>query len=303
MGVLAAVHNKWAVPGAAMATVFLWGSAFPATRYSIEVYSPQALMLLRFLFACATLIIIGIAKKIRLPARRDLPLFALGGLVGVFLYMLFFKLGSVHVQAGAGSFIIASAPVFVLIFSTLILGERVRPLCWVGVAVSFVGLIVVTISQIGGPVLDIGVLMFVLATLASCFHNIIQRKIMRTYTALEATTYSMIFGTALMLIYLPMLWRELPGANLSVNLVVVYMGVFPAALAYLSWGWALSKTEKTTYVTVFLYLVPFIASVLAYFWLGEVLSLWALLGGGTIIAGMVVTNRAGRQVQDIAEAD
>jgi len=280
---------------AAMFTVLLWGSSFPAIRYTLRTYSPEALMLFRFLFASITLIGIGIIKKIRLPKVKDLPMFAMGGFVGVFLYMLLSKQGAVYLEAGIGSFIVSSTPVFVLILSTLLLKEKAKRACWIGVAVSLIGLMIVALSQTSGFVPDIGLLFFLLATFATSLHNIIQRKITRKYTALEATTYSIIFATFCMLVYLPTLIREIPNSNLSANLLVVYLGIFPAALAYLSWGWALSKAKKTTYVTVFIYLIPLISSALAYVWLGETISLLTLLGGSVIIAGMVISNIAERE--------
>jgi len=278
-----------------MITILLWGSAFPAIRYTLRAYSPEALMLFRFLLASATLIIIGVIKGIRLPKKKDLPLFALGGFVGVFLYMLFSKNGAVHLEAGLGSFIVSSSPVFVLVLSTIFLREKVRWVCWVGIIVSFCGLVVIMFSRAMGFALDLGVLLFLLAALTTSWHSIIQRKITRSYTAIEATTYTMIFATLFMFIYFPALIRELPGSGLRVNLLVAYLGVFPAAIAYLSWGWAISKAEKTAYVTVFMYLTPVVASVIAYFWLGETFTLLALLGGVVIIAGMVITNIASRE--------
>jgi len=252
-------------------------------------------MLFRFLAASATLAVIGAIKKIRLPHKKDIPIFVLGGFVGIFLYMLFSKFGAVSVEAGVGSFIIASIPVFALILSTFILKEKVGLACWAGVGISFAGLIVIMINQSAGLAIEIGVILFLLAAIAGSFHNIIQRKIMRTYTAMESITYSIFFATCFMLIYFPTLIREVPESNLSVNLIVAYLGVFPAALAYLSWNWALSKAEKTTYVIVFLYLSPFLASVIAYFWLGETFSIWTFLGGVVIIAGMVMTNWAAKK--------
>ena len=288
------ISQKWSAYAAAMFTVLLWGSAFPATRYTLRVYSPESLMLFRFLLASATLIIIGALKGVNLPKRKDLPLIALGGFVGVFLYMLLFKNGAVHLEAGIGSFIISLAPVFTLVLSTLLLKEKVSWLCWVGIAVSFTGLVVIMLSRTMGFALDLGVILLLLAALTFSVYSIIMRKITRSYTALEATIYTIVIATVFMLIYSPALIREMPGSGLSANLLSVYLGVFPAALAYLSWGWAISKAEKTAYVSMFLYLSPIVASVLAYFWLGETLTILSLLGGVVVIAGMVMTNIASR---------
>jgi len=252
-------------------------------------------MLLRFLFASATLSVIGIARKIRLPEKKDLPKFLAGGFVGVFLYMLFFNIGTASVVSGVSGFIIASAPVFTLIASRLILKEIVKPACWVGVAVSFCGLVTVMLSQTSEFSLSAGIFLLLGSAISTSFHNVIQRGILKKYTALEATTYTILSATIFKLVFLPNVIRELPESPLSVNLVVAYLGIVPAALGYLSWGVALSNAEKTTHVTVFLYLVPFMASLLAYLWLGETFSLWSFFGGVVIIAGMTLTNIFGRE--------
>jgi drug/metabolite transporter (DMT)-like permease len=171
-----------------------------------------------------------------------------------------------------------------------LLKEIVNPYCWIGVAISFCGLVIVMLSQTTEFSFNIGVVLLLGSAICTSGHNVIQRGLLKRYTALEATTYTVLAATLFMLVFLPNLIRELPGSPLAVNLVVVYLGVFPAALAYLSWGLALSKVEKTTHVTVFLYLIPFTASLLGYLWLRETFSLWSFLGGVVIIAGMALTN-------------
>jgi drug/metabolite transporter (DMT)-like permease len=274
----------------ALFTILLWSSAFAASRYALKYYKPESLMTLRFVVASTVLTIVGFIKKIRLPERQDLPMFVLGGFIGIFLYMFCFNTGSVYVVAGISSFIIASAPVFTIILSRLLLKEVVKPACWIGVAISFCGLMLIMISQNSEFSLNAGVFLLLGSAIATSIHNIIQRGLLKTYTALEATTYTILFATVFMLMFLPGAIRELPGSTFAVNMVVVYLGVFPAAAAYLSWGFALSKAEKTTHVTVFLYLIPFIASLLAFLWLRETFSFKSFFGGAVIIAGMLITN-------------
>jgi len=278
----------------ALVTIIMWSSAFPGLRYSLVYYSPRALMLLRFLFASATLAAIGAIRKIRLPERKDIPKFAGGGLVGIFLYMLLLNYGTVTVVSGVASFIIASAPVFTIILSRLVLKEVVRHVAWIGVMVSFCGLVVIMLSQSEGFEFSTGVLLILGAALATSGHNVIQRSFLKKYSPLEATTYTILSATALMLAFIPALVRELPASPPAVDLVVAYTGVFPAALGYLTWNFALSKAEKTTHVTVFLYLSPFLSSLLGFFWLGETFSPWTMLGGVVIIAGMVLANLPGK---------
>ena len=279
---------------AALTTVFLWASAFPAVKYLLDYYSAESIMLFRFLVASLTLLLIIAIKKAKIPEKKDLPLFALAGFVGIFLYMWLFNTGADAVPSGVSSFLIASAPVFTMLFSIFILKEKVRLFSWIGMFVSLCGLIVITMSQMVGFVLNMGVVLLVGASISTSLYIIIQRQLIKKYTPLEATAYSVFLGTLFMFVFFPDFIRDIPGVPLMANMIAVYLGVFPAAIAYLSWSYALSKARSTTHVTMFLYLVPFLAIVLAFLWLDERISPTAFIGGIVIILGMFISNRWGK---------
>jgi len=274
---------------AALISVSLWASAFPVVRYMLNFYTPEALMLFRFLVAAITMTAIVLIMKIKPPARKDLPLFALAGLLGIFLYAWLFIAGVNTVSAGVSAFLISSAPVFAALFSILFLRERVGALAWTGIAVSLAGLAAVTASQMYGFSFNLGVGLLVGAAIATSLYTIIQRKLTRTYTALETTAYTIILGTIPMLIFLPRLIAEFQTVPLTTNLIPLYLGIFPAATAYLAWNYAVSHARNTTQVTRHVYLIPFLATVIAFIWLGEAITLVALAGGIVIITGMIIT--------------
>jgi len=279
---------------AALLTAFLWGSSFPAVKYLLEYYSAESIMLFRFLVASLTLLMIAAIKKIKIPEKKDLPLFALGGLLGIFLYAWLFITGTNTVPSGVSSFLIASAPVFTSLLSIFILKEKVKLFSWIGMLVSLLGLVMISASQMQGFVMNIGVVLLVGASIATSSYIIIQRRLTRKYTPLETTAYSVFFGTLFMLVFLPGLIREMPGTPLIVNLIPVYLGIFPAAIAYLFWAYAISKAKSTANVTTFLYLIPLIATLLAFLWLNERISPSAFIGGMVIILGMFISSRWGR---------
>jgi len=97
-----------------------------------------------------------------------------------------------------------------------------------------------------------------------------------------------------MFVFLPGLIREMSGTPLIINIIPVYLGVFPAAIAYLSWSYALSKAKSTANVTMFLYLVPFFATLFAFLWLNERILPSAFIGGIVIILGMFISDRWGK---------
>jgi len=280
---------------AAMLSTLLWAAAFPGTRYALEYYSPVSLMVMRFGSASITFIIIGLFKKIRFPELRDLPLFIASGLSGVFLYSFLFNTGSVTVTAGVSSFIIASSPIFTLILTRIFLKEIIKPLCWAGVIISFCGLAVVTLTQVSEFSFNTGILLIICASISSGAYSTITRGLTKKYTALEATTYTIIAGTLGTLFFLPVAIREMPDSTLTVNLIIVFMGVFPSGIAYLAWSYAIAKAKEIAHVSVFTYLIPFISILLGYLFLHEVISVYTLIGGLVIIAGMVISNTFNRE--------
>ena len=247
-------------------------------------------MVFRFLVASSVLLVYCAVKKVPPPRKKDLPLFAVSGFVGLFLYMWAAITGIDLVLSGISGFIIASSPVFTLLLSIVFLKEKVGVLIWLGVFISFAGIAVIGATQAAGARLNIGVLILLSAAIFASIYSIIQRHILQKYTAIQATTYSILFGTLFMCIFLPNLIREFPATPMRANALVVYLGIFPAALAYFLWGYALSKAEKTIYVTSFLYLAPFLTSVMAFLWLGERMPALAFIGGAVVVLGMVVTN-------------
>ena len=270
--------------------IFFWSSAFPAVRYTLQYYSPEALMLFRFLVASGVLLIYCVWKKVPLPKRKDLPLFIASGFIGLFLYMWSFNAGTVHVSAGISSFIISTSPIFTLILSIFVLKEKTSLMIWVGVFISFVGLGMISFTQITDMQLNVGVILLLGASIFTSAYTIIQRFLLKNYTSMQASAYSVVIGTVFMLIFFPSLVREFPKAPLSANLIIIYLGIFPAAIAYFFWTLALSKAKKTVYISNFLYLIPFLSIVIAYFWLGEEIPPLALVGGVIIITGMVLAN-------------
>jgi len=247
-------------------------------------------MTYRFLVAAALLLAYCAIKKVPPPTKKDLPLFALSGLAGIFLYMWAFNTGTDLVPSGISSFIIASVPVFTLILSIVFLKEKSGPAIWIGVLISFGGIGIIAATQITEMQLNLGIPLLLGAAVSGSIFITLQKHLLQKYTAIQATAYSVAFGTAFSLVFLPGMVGELPAASPSAHIVVIYLGLFPAAIAYLLWGYALAKTEKTAYVTSFLYLSPFLASIMAFIWLGETMPLLAVIGGIVVVVGMIITN-------------
>ncbi|HEY5004870.1 MAG TPA: DMT family transporter, partial [Ktedonobacteraceae bacterium] len=100
-------------------------------------------------------------------------------------------------------------------------------------------------------------------------------------------------GTVFMLVFLPELLRELPGATLMPTLSIIYLGLFPAAISYIAWSYTLARVSASV-ATSFLNLSPVLALLISWLWLHEVPVLLEIVGGIIVIIGVLIVNTRGK---------
>lgn len=271
-------------------TLVLWASAFAGIRAGLTAYDPATMALLRFGVASAVLAIYALITRMRLPARQDLPRIAFAGFLGITVYHLALNYGEQSVEAGAASLLVASAPVWTSLLATFFLGERLRVVGWAGIALSFLGAALISLGQGEGLSLNLGVGLVLLASISQGTYFVVQKPVLRTYQAVEVVSYVTWAGTLVLLIFLPGLLADMQAAPMDATLAVVYMGIGPGAIAYGAWAYVLSRMQAST-ASSFLYIVPVIAFVIAWFWLGEVPTYISIVGGALALAGVALVNK------------
>ncbi|MCB2359696.1 DMT family transporter [Clostridium estertheticum] len=271
----------------AFITVFLWASAFVFTKVALVSFTPEALGCVRYLFASILLLVFAVIKKISLPKIRDVPMFFLSGLVGFALYVYAFNEGSVSVSAATASILISTAPIITAILAVIFYKEKINKVCWFALVIEFLGIIIIALN---GGVFSIskGIKWILIAALCLAVYNIIQRRILKKYTPLEATTYSIFAGTILLTVFLKDGLIQLYNAPILQIVNVIYLGVFPGAIAYLFWVMAISKAKKVTTVTNFMFITPLLSTIMGLIVIREVPSLITIVGGCIIVGGSIL---------------
>jgi drug/metabolite transporter (DMT)-like permease len=112
--------------------------------------------------------------------------------------------------------------------------------------------------------------------------------------ALAFTTYAVWAGTLLSLPFLPGLIYQVGEAPPGTTLAMVYLGVFPTAMAYATCTYSFSRLPASRAVS-FLYLIPVMAYLITWVWLGEVPTLLSLVGGCLTLSGVLTVNTCGRR--------
>jgi drug/metabolite transporter (DMT)-like permease len=276
------------------ATVVFWASAFAGIRAGLEAYGPGQIALFRFLVASVVLGGFALLRRMRLPERRDLPAVFLAGFLAFTLYHVTLNYGEVAVGAGSASVLINTAPIFTALLAVAFLGERLRVLGWVGMAVSFFGAALISIGESEGFGLAPRAFLILVAALSSSIYFVIQKPYLRKYGALAFTTYAVWAGTVLSLFFLPGLISQVGEAPVRTTFSMIYLGVFPTAIAYVTYAYTFSRMPASRAVS-FLYLIPVMAYLIAWVWLGEVPTLLSVVGGCVTLSGVLIVNTIGRR--------
>jgi len=274
-------------------TLVVWASAFAGIRAGLRAYAPANLAILRFLIASLVLAVYAAIAHFRAPQLRDLPGLILSGAIGISFYNLALNYGETRVTAGAASMLIASTPIWTALAARLFLHEKLSTIGWFGIFVSFAGITLIASGESGRLHLSAQALIILAAAITSAIYMILQKRYLARYSALEFTAYSIWFGTALMLPFGNGLLHTLRSAPASATFAVIYLGIFPGALAYVAWAYVMSHGAAGRTSTL-LYLIPVFAISIGWLWLHEVPGLLTFVGGAVALAGVCIVNVWGK---------
>jgi drug/metabolite transporter (DMT)-like permease len=287
-----------------LGAVLIWGINFSVLKVVLQYFSPLAFNALRF--SLATLVMLVALRWQRESvsiARADLlPVIGLG-LLGHTVYQLVFINGIARTSPANASLLMATSPIFVVIYGRILGIERTNREVWAGIGVSFVGILLLVLGGEGNVSLGgssiLGDLLILGAAMLWAGYTVGAKPLLARHSPIKLTSVSMLFGTVpLVLISVPALvqqdWHAPTG---GAWLGLLYSAVFSVAIGYVVWYTSVRRVGSAR-TAIFNNLTPVVSVVVAWLFLGYKLAPLQLVGGIVVLAGLVLTRQGRRERRD-----
>lgn len=278
---------------ALLVTVVLWASAFVAIRAVGDTFSPGSLTLGRLVIGSLALVLVARPRTATIPRGRVLALVAVYGLTWSVGYNIALNAAERDLDAGTTALIVNIAPAIIALLAGFIFKEGFpRPLL-AGMVVAFAGVALIAFSTDQDPTSastasHTGVLLCVLAAVFYATGALVQKPTLASVSPVMCVWLGCVIGAVACLPFAPALAEEVAGASAHDLLWLLYLGVFPTAVGFSTWSYALQRVS-TGQAASTTYLVPAVATLISWAVLDEVPAALALVGGALCLAGVAVT--------------
>lgn len=287
-------RTPWLPYAAVGVTLLFWSSAFVAIRHLGHDFSPGALSLGRLVVGSLALGSVLLVRGGRRPAGRDWPALLLIGVLWFGVYNVALNAAERRIDAGTASMLIQISPILIAVLAVVFLGERAGAALVVGLLLAFGGVALIGLSTSPGGNQDLlGVLLCVVAAASYAVSMVSQKPLLRRLPALQVTWTACTVGAIACLPFAGDLVRQVRTAPASSVAWLVFLGLFPTAIAFTTFAYALTHMDASR-LGVTTYLVPPLTVLMGWLFLAETPPTLAYAGGVLCLAGVAVARRRPR---------
>lgn len=305
----ARVRHPWMADFLLIFTSFLWGANILVFKYTIVNTDAYAFNALRLVFATITLVVMAVLEAMFWPQCRTLRTNVPWGRVLLFcllngvIYLLLFVKGISLTTAGNVALIFASLPMWAAFLSMAFLAERLPTITWVGLVVTLLGTVVVTVNSSGeiswSSAYLVGNLFILAATLAWAGATVMSRGLLMILTPLQLAAINSLLTTP---IHLLLCSRRLPEAiqealQPQYMAAMIFSGVFSTGVAYALWNAGVRRVGAS-YASVYQNVVTLVAVGGGWLFLAEDLFVSQIAGGILTVLGLILMRRGRAQSEN-----
>jgi drug/metabolite transporter (DMT)-like permease len=290
-------HADWLV---FLALGLIWGSSYLFIKIAVQDFGPFTLVAVRLAIGTALLWTVLRVRGQALPRRGRIygHLFVMG-LINITVPFLLITWAEQSVESSLAAVLTSMVPLFTVVLAPLFIhDEPLRVNAVVGLAIGFIGVVVLTSRELTGNGSSL-VADLALVGAATCYGvgAVYARRNVRGVAPLIPAVFQVTFAflvsvTFALLVEHP--WTARPGAP-SV-FAMLMLGVFGSGVAYLCFFRLLSRWGATR-TTLVAYVLPVVGIILGFVVLQEPLDGRIIVGTALVIGGIgLVNSRLGRRV-------
>jgi drug/metabolite transporter (DMT)-like permease len=275
--------------------ILIWGSNFSIVKVALADFPEGPFNAMRLVVATTVYlaVIFGTSARARLQTltRRDwIELFFLGA-IGTFLYQFCFVASVKRTSVANGSLIIGVSPIVISLLSAIAGHERIRPVRWIGIAVAMLGLYLVVGHGVdmssqtwrGDLLMMGGVMCWSIYSVAS--QSILKRHSPLVVIALTFSIGATLYVATMVPAMIATRWSTISGFSW---LMMLTSALLALNLSYWIWYTGLKRLGGSR-TSVYSYLTPVVAMIVAAIWLGEPVSTNQISGAVAIFTGLLIT--------------
>lgn len=275
---------------AALSAMFFWSFSFVWFKIAYVSYQPMTVISLRLFFA--TLILFAFSKatgKLQPIRKHELKYFVLMAFFEPFMYFMGESYGLMYVSSTVAAVIVATIPLITPFAAWYFFREKLSGTNITGLIVSFIGVcLVVFNTSFGFSASPKGVALEFVAVLSTIGFTVLLKNLTTRYNTFSILSYQSFFG---LLMFLPF-WLAFESTQVlqagfqpKAFFAIVKLAVFASVIAFMLFTYSV-KNLGVNRTNIFINLIPVFVAVLAYYILGDRLSLQNMLGIAVTMLGL-----------------
>ena len=284
----------------AFAAIYIvWGSTYLAIRYAVETIPPLVTAGIRHTIAGSVLLAWAWARGYR-PTRAH-------WISGFILGALFFLVGhgtlhwaEQHVASGLAALLIATEPMFILLFAWMTGQQKISRLSALGLGLGVVGIGILTGAELSARNSSLMGMMAVLVGSVSWAAGVaITPRLKLPTDALARTAVPLICGAVMLLAAAGVTgeFHATHWASISLKSILglAYLITFGSIVAFTAYTWMLQRCPPAL-VATHTYANPIVAVLLGWLLASEPLTMRVALASVAILGAIVLIRRGERTV-------
>ena len=274
-------------------SMIFWSFSFVWFKIANRHYDPITIVFIRLCIAAALLSAwLWITHGFTGVKKSDRKYFLLLAVFEPFLYFLGESFGLTYVSSTVGSVIISTIPVFAVIFAWIFYREKLKLINYIGVIVSFAGVMIFITSGSGALSMNIkGLALLLLAVVSAVGYNMVLHRLASKYNPVSIVNIQNVIGIILFLpIFLITDFKKLIATGIVAESFtsIVLLAIFASSGAFVLFAYSVRHVGIAR-ANVFTNLIPVFTAVFAFLLIGDRLTLQNAAGMAIVIVGLFLS--------------